>query len=349
MIGSSIYLTEPLTERDHQELKQLAQAGFSGVFTSLHIPEDDAAALLPRLRQLATWCQETKQTLTADISADFVAKLGWDLARPESILAAGVTALRLDFGVDLPTIARLSQAMPVALNASTLDEPDLNQLAEAGADFSHIEAWHNFYPRPETGLARDWFAAKNRLFHRHGLKTQAFIPGDGVLRGPLFKGLPTLEDHRNWAPLAAMLDLQTLGTDLIYVGDNALSEASLRAIAANRQDGAVTLRVAGLPDTLAQTWHNRPDAARDVIRIEESRFALPLDRPAPSATQTRPLGTLTVDNTAYGRYAGEVQLTTRDLSADEAVNVLGRVIEPDRPLLDFIGGGQALTLVPAPK
>ncbi|MFY9857009.1 MAG: DUF871 domain-containing protein [Exiguobacterium chiriqhucha] len=48
---------------------------------------------------------------------------------------------------------------------------------------------------------------------------------------------------------------------------------------------------------------------------------------------------MTVDNAKYGRYAGELQITKCDLLADERVNVLGRVIEADRPLIQSIGPG----------
>ena len=60
----------------------------------------------------------------------------------------------------------------------------------------------------------------------------------------------------------------------------------------------------------------------------------------PQNTVERPIGSITIDNEKYGRYKGEIQITKRNLKADEKVNVIGQVIkEEDRPLLQYINGG----------
>src|SRR5699024_1506552 len=51
-------------------------------------------------------------------------------------------------------------------------------------------------------------------------------------------------------------------------------------------------------------------------------------------------GSITIDNDKYLRYQGEIQITVNDLPADEKVNVLGRVIDEDCPLLNKIKGNQ---------
>lgn len=40
------------------------------------------------------------------------------------------------------------------------------------------------------------------------------------------------------------------------------------------------------------------------------------------------------------RYQGEIQIALADLPADERVNVLGKVIDDDLPLLPWIKGNQ---------
>ncbi len=57
-----------------------------------------------------------------------------------------------------------------------------------------------------------------------GLLVQGFVPGDTELRGPLYQGLPTLEEHRGVHPLAGALDLLASNTDIVYIGDAGLSE-----------------------------------------------------------------------------------------------------------------------------
>ena len=175
----------------------------------------------------------------------------------------------------------------------------------------------------------------------------AFVPGDGKLRGPLFEGLPTLEDHRGISPMAAYLDLVQHGyVEKVLVGDLTLSEETLEQFAAY-QEGVVLLRALAESEEkawiepLASIQTNRQDAARDCIRSRESReYGLIGTRPVPVFNTIERLpGSITIDNERYGRYQGEVQITKRHLSQDEKVNVIGRVIQEDIPLLQYVTGG----------
>src|SRR5690606_39060421 len=86
----------------------------------------------------------------------------------------------------------------------------------------------NFYPRPETGLGRDFFIRTNRFLKRYDIAISAFIPGDGLKRQPLYQGLPTLEMHRYDSPVHACLDLtENCLVDFVYVGDLSLSDETL--------------------------------------------------------------------------------------------------------------------------
>src|SRR5699024_11291014 len=76
-------------------------------------------------------------------------------------------------------------------------------------DFTSIEAWHNYYPRPETGLDKLEFINMNKWLKEKGITVMAFVPGEGDLRGPLFEGLPTLEDHRYKHSLGSALELRS--------------------------------------------------------------------------------------------------------------------------------------------
>ncbi|MFD6441888.1 DUF871 domain-containing protein, partial [Peribacillus sp. NPDC060186] len=64
----------------------------------------------------------------------------------------------------------------------------------------------------------------------------------------------------------------------------------------------------------------------------------------PQNTVERSLGSITMDNDAYGRYRGEVQICRRDLEANHRVNVIGLVIEEDLPLLALLEPGQSVKI-----
>lgn len=338
MKGLSIYLSEPITDETSEWLQRMSAVGFTSLFTSLHIPEDDSSLYVERLQALGRVAKTLGYELVADIAPASLATLGKTWETAATLTDWGVTGLRLDYGISPQQIATLSNQMMVALNASTLTADELTEMKAHGLQLERTEAWHNFYPRPETGLDRTWFDEKNAWLQAQGLRVQAFIPGDGTLRGPLFETLPTLEDHRGVAPFASYLDLKAT-VDRILVGDPRLAEATIRQFEAE-QDGIIVLRaVANGQQAQRDTETNRFDPARDVIRSVESRMSPSTIDLTPQDRSARPLGTITIDNERYGRYAGEVQITKRNLPADERVNVLGRVVEADQPLIAQLGPG----------
>lgn len=343
MIGFSCYLNDSATEQQAAYLKQMQQAGFTGVFTSLQLSEAKPEIIRQRLDQLVANCHQLGLTIMADVSAASLQRLGIALHDGKAIQALGLDGLRIDDGIDMTTVAVLSHTMAIALNASTLSACMIDQLANAKANLRHIEAWHNFYPRPETGLDPAWFAQKNKWLHALGFKTMAFISGDAQQRGPLFAGLPTLEAHRGLLPLAAYLELRQLAIDHVYVGDPQLSPRSIAAFQAYVHDQVLLIQVQTDDERLLHlTWHSRPDIAQKVVRLAEARLEHIFATPQPAQTDPRPRGSITLDNSAYGCYAGELQLTRCDLPADPRVNVIGKIEPSNLPLLDQIGPHQAI-------
>lgn len=138
----------------------MAQTGFSGIFTSLHIPEDDASHYRKRLTDLGDIAKSYHLDLMVDISGDALTRAGFSFHQTQELIEIGVTGLRMDYHISNQQIAELSQKISIALNASTITEMDIQELRKAGADFDHLEAWHNYYPRPETGLDKNWYHTK---------------------------------------------------------------------------------------------------------------------------------------------------------------------------------------------
>ena len=345
-----MYLNRDFTADDYNYLLAMRNAGLTTVFTSLHIPEDDQKVVLKRLAELTKWCQNLETDIIADVSEEGLEQLGIALDNEKQIESLGLTGLRIDDGVTSATIAKLSQKMPIALNASTINEDDITALREHGASFENLQVWHNFYPRPETGLDANWLAQKNNWLHQMNLETMAFVTGDDILRGPIHAGLPTLEKHRGENPLAATLELKQLGCDHVFIGDGSLTTNMIDCFKNYIKQRTITLHVdENLPELFNYEWSNRPDVARDVIRLTEGRSRQLFNTEPQTTVSSRPQGTITCDNKLYLRYQGELQITKRDLPADKKVNVLGRVVPQDLPLLDLIRANQKINFVPAVK
>ena len=342
MYGFSIFMNTDLDETKRSYIKKMANSGFEGIFTSMHIPEDDVTLYKKRLCDLGKLAQSLHLKLMVDISGDALNRSGFSFEDLEELKAIGVTGLRMDYHISNDTISKASQSITISLNASTITQKDIDELKEKQANFKQLEAWHNYYPRPETGLSHTDFIVKNIFLKQHGFKVMAFVPGDANLRHPLYLGLPTLEAHRSLHPLAALMDMVKMSVEHIYIGDGGLKEITARQFCHYIKEQTVLLR--GRAETIdfryVQGDHeNRQDAARDVIRSAAARFkAIPEIHP--ENTIARSKGVITIDNSDYARYMGEIQITKTDLVADSKVNRVGQVITDDIDLIAYIGAGQ---------
>lgn len=345
MFGFSIYLGETLNDNVKDYIQDMAQKGFQGIFTSLHIPEEGGDNAKDRLVSLANIAKLNHLRLMVDIAGE--GSFFWN--EMKALTEAGVTGLRIDDDISMVKVAQLSHQIRIGLNASTVTVEDLEQLKEAGADFSHLEAWHNFYPRPETGLDPDYLRQKNQLFAQWGIKVTAFVAGDANLRGPIFSGLPTLESNRYQLPFVGALELKLEnGVENIYIGDPGLAEESRTQFQHYIQQQTIILHA---ERTDSNYWFavegehiNRKDVARDCLRSATSRQKKLVTINA-EAPKVRLCGAVTIDNQLYGRYMGEIEVTKVNLPADKRVNVVGYVNRNEIDLLPLIGSGQKFKIM----
>lgn len=316
------------------------------VFLSLHISEEFDDTYCARAEALCRELKEWGYRIIADVSPKTLARFG--CTDPVSLARhLGLWALRIDYGFSREQIGAMAEQMPIVLNASTVSGEDAAYLAGRGRE---VFAMHNFYPRPETGLDEDLLFDTTKKLQRAGLKVIAFVPGDTLLRGPVYEGLPTLEEHRNVLPSAAFADcVLRFGLDGVFVGDPGLSEKERLRIERFRQESVLSIP-AQLAEEYAWLYDKvftcRVDSPKWLIRFRESReYSCPGEKVVPHNCRERLRGCITVDNEGYGRYSGELQLIRWDLKADSRVNVIGHVPENALLLPDLVKGGQKFTLV----
>lgn len=351
MFGFSVFLNEDMNKEKEAYMKCMLQSGFEGIFTSIHIPEHDDNKHLERLQKLGSFAKEHGIELVIDISGTALEKLGITFSDLNPLKVMGITAIRMDYGISMKEVALVSRAMGVALNASTLTEEDFTCLKKYDANFDNMEAWHNYYPRPDTGLGKVSFNEQNKKLKAAGFKVMAFVPGDGQLRGPLYEGLPTLEKHRGTNSLAAALELMIdCYCDKVYIGDPGLTQSVREQFSYYSNEGGILFHAfpnEGSKTPLAKLFYsnhtNRFDNARDVIRSAEARL-LKTATIYPDQTLPRVKGSITIDNNQYSRYEGEIQITKVDLPANHRVNVVGRIHPQDRGLLAYCKAGQTFKI-----
>jgi len=342
LLGASLYLTEGV-EKNLAFIERMQEAGVQTIFTSMHIPEDEPQDTLNTLKEITKKMKDYAMELMIDVSADTfdIYNVKKEDAK-EFFTSLGVSSLRLDYGFTYQEMKALAEDFKIVLNASTIDETTNEELLAVGFHLSDITVCHNFYPRENTGLGRQFLYERNKYLHEKGYRIQAFIPGDKEKRGPVYAGLPTLEEHRQADPLYAYLDLvEHFWVDEVLVGDIEMHTDQMKRLKQWQEEKIITLPLASLAqkprDIFYQVHLNRPDVAADVVRSSQTRMALANETIEPKNNNVaRPAGTITIDNEKYGRYAGEIQITKKDLPADERVNVLGQITAQAIPLLPFI-------------
>ena len=342
-LGFSLYLSSYSAQCD--ALRGRAGTG-APVFLSLHISEEFDETYCRRAWEICHSLADQGFRIIADVSRKTLGHFGCrDLT--ELVKQLRLWALRIDYGFSPEEIRAMAEKMPIVVNASTTSPADAAGIARAG---QKVLAMHNFYPRPETGLDEDYLRITTRNLRQAGLEVMAFIPGDTMLRGPVFEGLPTLEAHRNVLPSAAFVDLRLrFGMDHIFLADPGISQKELDRIGRFCQEGILSI-----PVQLEERWSHlydkvftcRIDSPKWLVRFQESRtYACRGEIIAPGTTAPRNRGSITIDNERYGRYSGEIMLVRSDLQPDPRVNVIGQVPENAMLLIDHITRGSKFTLV----
>lgn len=332
-LGRSIYLTE------YEKDGALPPSG-APAFLSLHVAEEYGDSFPSRMLDLCRRLHSLGCPVTADVGGDTEREFGMPL--PDIVREYHLSSLRLDEGFTMEQTLSLAKEVPVVLNASSLREAEIRSILQSGAK---VRAMHNFYPRRETGLDREYLKKTTDHLHACGIEVEAFVPGDTVLRGPLLEGLPTLEEHRHLPPSAGCVDLlENFGIDRVYVGDPGISEKEEERIRAYLEEGVLGIPCAldkGYEDLYGTVFTCRSDSPAWLVRAQESRQWSKEHHPqvAPGRTGKRARGCVTMDNAKYLRYQGEVQLIRRDLEADERVNVIGRLQAGYERLADLVERG----------
>lgn len=339
MIGISAYAG---LEIDIEEiLKYIEEAHHMGIdllFTSAHIPEV-GESFEDDFERILNLCNELGITTIVDISKDYFESL--DLNRYK------IDYIRLDFGFTLEEAALMTkeQGYGISVNATTFDEEQIEEFIKYGGKLDKINACHNFYPRRDTGISEELFIEKNRIFKEYGIKTMAFIPTNYKRRGPVYEGLPTLEEHRDMNPIVSAQHLLMLGVDFIVVGDAMASIDELQVLSSIEED--VTLLPVEIKDNISevelsllrQVHTNRVDPGEYAIRSQESRLIKEGIIPPNNNNIMRKKYSITIDNEGYNRYEGELQILKKDLNADPRVNIVADGYEA-RILIELLQPGE---------
>ena len=337
----SIYPTD--TSEVIEDVLDLAgNGGDRLVFTSLHIPESE------NLKKYLDFLKAQVAhgfTFFADISPLALERLSLSYNTISTLEKYGIVGLRLDFGFSLDEIRQIAKSgIPIAVNASTVDEQLIDALKTC-----NLVGWHNYYPRPETGLGEVYFLRQSALFTERGLPLYGFIPGEKNFRAPLYKGLPMLESQRYKNAYRNFLEIQHLCPKCeIFCAEGAVHKDHFEWIRLFEMENVLTLPLSYIDNVLAPKLLNHVFT----IRKEETDFSVRLEgtREAINAEkflqgECRAYGSVQMDTALFARYQGEIHIMTRDVCLTDAQTRVAEIAEPYKKLVDFITGGSKIRFV----
>lgn len=324
MLGFSLYF-----DRDFDLENEVSKyEGFDILFTSIHYPE--GSETFEKFMDLCEKSLDKNFNICVDLNKDVLSKnpklLDMDLI------------LRLDYGFNPKEIAELSKNNRISINASTIDRKILEEILAFGANKDNILAIHNYYPLEFSGMGEDYLKRRNDLFKSLGIETIAFVAGNENLRGPMHKGLPTLESHRLKDPYLSFVELKRkYGMDSIILAEG-VDDRNISNIRDFQKDNRLSLKVR-MNDGFnhIKGFRQRMDLSEFILRNEREYRKVEA-----STSFYAKRGDILILNEKSGRYSGEIEICKRDLGLVADRNLIGKVDKEHIELIDYIKGGDDL-------
>lgn len=346
---SVYYSVNPDWEKIEDYINTASKYGCREIFTSAHIPEDRFEAQISFIEKLSKLIHDRCLELTVDFGGKSLFRLFSEIGNYPSL---SIDNIRLDCGYSPDVMNLISENLSIksfVLNASTFGQEVLDEYYSISSEKGYkLKACHNFYPREESGLDIDFVLAQNRMFHEKNINVVTCVANHSNPRGPVFKGLPSIESQRNNSFEKSLLECMQDGVaDEILIGDEWISKEDFKTLVNIKYDKILKLSVnfiEGLSEKeqkIVTGIHTfRYDSNSYILRSETSRtmaeYAQSIDV---FNNSERKRGCITIDNVLYGRYSGEMQIILKALSADERVNVAGIISENDMYKLDYFRYG----------
>lgn len=335
MHGFSVYLGQSINQ---DYIDTMIRLGYDTIFTSIQIPEEDEATKLTYLRQLLTHLEDISITYIIDVQPSLLNQQLYELLQRYQHARF---LIRIDTETSLNTVNEIiSHNFECCLNASTIDATLLTHLSTHVVNFKALSYCHNYYPRPDTGVSTQFVTAQNSLIKSFNPNANifGFIAGTEK-RGPVHKGLPTIEKTRWSHPLYSAQTLIDAGIEGVIIGDPSIAQTYAEKLLRLLHDRHFILSLSYVEpqneDILFQSHTARPDNPEHVIRSQEARL-YKSQQIAPNNNVNRTFGDITLDNHLNGRYEGELQIIKADLPQHPHVNCVARIASVDHPLIPLI-------------
>ncbi|RKD27604.1 hypothetical protein SAMN02745883_00487 [Caminicella sporogenes DSM 14501] len=347
-LGVSIYPENASVEQNKSYLYLAAKYGFTRVFTCLISAKGDIDKIIRDFKEVVTYAKSLGMEVIADVSPEVFKRFNISFKNLKFFYELNLAGIRLDIGfsgIEESLMTFNEHKLKIEINISN-GTKYLDNILTYLPNKENLIGCHNFYPHRYTGLSREHFIKCSKQFKEYGIRTAAFISSSNATFGPwhVNEGLCTLEEHRNKPIEVQAKDL--FNTDLIddvIIANCFASEEELK-ILGNLDRNILELTVEfndNVPElekkiVLEELHFNRGDVSEYMIRSTQSRIKykghkFELFNPKPIKR-----GDILIESSLYDRYAGELQIALKDMENSGKTNVVGKIVDEELFLIDYI-------------
>lgn len=355
-LGISIYPMHNSVNEIKEYIDLAAKYNFKRVFTCLLSVDGDKEKVMEEFKEIIEHANNYSMEVIADISPKVFENLKISYQDLSEFKEIGLYGIRLDEGFsgnEESIMTFNKENLKIEFNMSN-GTKYIDNIISYKPNVKNILGCHNFYPHRYTGLGYDHFIKTSKQFKELGVRTAAFISSHPGKYGPwpVSEGLCTLEMHREMNIVAQAKHLWA--TDLIddvIIANCFASEDELKELS-QIDPYCLTFKCElndSIPEierkiVLEEFHFNRGDVSDYVIRSTQSRVKYkghdfkvfnPVDIKK---------GDIIIDSSLYAHYAGELQIARLDMKNSGKTNVVGKIIDDEVFLLNYIEPWQKFKL-----
>ena len=347
-LGISVYPMHNSVKEIKNYIDLAAKYNFKRVFTCLLSVEGDKTKIVDNFKEVIKHANNYNMEVIADISPKVFKDLSISYNDLRFFKELGLYGLRLDMGftgLEESIMSFNKEQLKIELNISN-GTKYIDNILSYKANLNNIYGCHNFYPHKYTGLSYEHFIKCSKQFKELGVNVAAFVNSQAAQYGPwpVSEGLCTLEMHRNLPiDVQAKHLIATRYVDDIIVANCFATEEELKSLSElNKEKLTFTVefnefaRDLDKKIVLEEYHYNRGDVSEYMIRSTQSRVKYKNESFPPVNTPNIQKGDILIDSDLYTRYAGELQIALKEMKNEGKTNVIGRIVDDEKFLLDFI-------------
>lgn len=383
-LGVSLYPEQERLEDIDAYLAMASKYGFTKVFTSMFSVEGTREEIIKYFKDFTAIAHKYGMKVSGDCNGTFFHHMGATETDLSVFVEMGIDIIRMDFSfADERDAILINNKEGIKIEMSTGFIEVIERAIKNGANPANLSTCHNFYPERYTAPSLESINKINEYWKAKGLPVAFFItsqvPGTHG-PWPVSDGLPTVEEHRDWAIESQLKHCIALkNVDEVIIGNAYASEDEFKAIKevmdkiyynsvldeklkrydqiipqgqVTRIPFKITLEE-GLSDLEKEILFNYPthndmgDCLNYMLRSRIPRIvyrgqSIPV-RPCNKTHYTR--GDVVIVNDNLAHYRAEVQIVLKDMKVDGQRNLLGRISEDELMILDHMGAKDIFTFM----